>query len=102
MWIPSHDGIQGNNRADVLAKEGPISETLFHDQAGLITANTSDNHTHAKTRLLLKWQEGWNGRDMGRYCRYYPSTFRMLFLSFLNFLALFLDGFLRNNNFLTI
>jgi hypothetical protein len=38
-------GIQGNERADVLANEGSISGTLFQDQAGLITVNTSDIHT---------------------------------------------------------
>jgi hypothetical protein len=42
MW-----GIQG--------KEGSISETLFQDQVGLLTVNTSDIHTSAKTRLLTEW-----------------------------------------------
>jgi hypothetical protein len=47
MWIPSHMGIQGNERADdVLSREGSISGTLFQDQAGLTTANTFDIHTH--------------------------------------------------------
>jgi hypothetical protein len=44
MW-----GIEG--------KEGSISETLFKDQAGLITINTSDIHTSARTRLLTAMAE---------------------------------------------
>jgi hypothetical protein len=57
MWIPSHDGIQGNERPDVLANDKLISGTLFQDQAGLTTVNTSDIHTRARTRLLIEWQE---------------------------------------------
>jgi hypothetical protein len=70
MWIPSHVGIQGNKRADVLANEVPISGTLFQDQAGLTTVNmnTSDIHTRARTKLLREWQERWNDSEMGRYC----------------------------------
>jgi hypothetical protein len=61
-------GIQGKERADVLANERSTSGTLFQDQAGLTTANTSDIHTHPRTRLLTEWQEIWNNSEMGRYC----------------------------------
>jgi ribonuclease HI len=57
MWMPSHDGILGNERAHVLANEGSISGTLFQDKAGLTTVNKSDIHTRARTRLLTEWQE---------------------------------------------
>jgi hypothetical protein len=55
-------------RADVLPNEGPISGTLFQDRAGLITVNTSDIHSRARTRMLTEWQERWNDSEMGRYC----------------------------------
>jgi hypothetical protein len=51
-----------------LANEGSISGTLFQDQAGLNTANASDIHTRARTRLLTEWQERWNHSKIGRYC----------------------------------
>jgi hypothetical protein len=47
MWIPFHVGKKGNKRAGVLANEGSISGTLFQDQTGLTTVNTSDIHTRA-------------------------------------------------------
>jgi hypothetical protein len=57
MWISSHVGIQGDERADILANEGSISGTLFQDRTGLTTVNTFDIHTRARTRLLTEWQE---------------------------------------------
>jgi hypothetical protein len=61
-------GILGHKRVDVLANERLISGTLFQDQAGLTTVNTSDIHISAMTRLLTEWQERWNENEMGRYC----------------------------------
>jgi hypothetical protein len=60
--------IQGNERADVLANEESIFETLFQNQAGLTTVNMSDIITRIRTRLLTEWQERWNDSEMGRYC----------------------------------
>jgi hypothetical protein len=68
MWILFHVGIQGNERADVLANEGSMSGALFQDQAGLTTVNSSDIHSRASTRLLTEWQVRWNDSDMDRYC----------------------------------
>jgi hypothetical protein len=51
-----------------LANEESISRTLFQDQTGLTTVNTSDIHTRARTRLLSKWQERWSDSEMGCYC----------------------------------
>jgi hypothetical protein len=67
MQIPSHVGIQGNERADILTNEGSISGTLFQDRAGLTTIKTYDIHTRARTRMLREWQERWNDSEMGRY-----------------------------------
>jgi hypothetical protein len=45
--------------------EGSISETLFQDQAGLNTVNTSDIQTRARmTRLMTELQERWNDSEM--------------------------------------
>jgi hypothetical protein len=68
MWIPTHVGIQGNERADVLENEGSISGTVFQDQAGLSTMNASDINCRSRTRLLTEWQERWNDSEIGRYC----------------------------------
>jgi hypothetical protein len=55
MWIPSQVGIQRIERAEILAKQGSIFETLFQDQAELTTINTSDIHTRARIKLLTEW-----------------------------------------------
>jgi hypothetical protein len=67
IWISSLKNIQGNERTDVLANEGSIFGALFQNQAGLITVNTSDIHTRARTTPLTEWQERWNDSEMGRY-----------------------------------
>jgi hypothetical protein len=66
MWIPSYMGIQGKERADILAKEGLTAGTLFQDQVGLTTVNASVIHTRARTKLLT----GRNGRKDGMTARW--------------------------------
>jgi hypothetical protein len=48
MWMPSHVGIQGNERTDVLTNERSISGTLFQDPL-----STRLTFTLARTRLLM-------------------------------------------------
>jgi hypothetical protein len=79
----SHVSIQGNERADILAKEGSTSGTLFQDQAGLTTVNTSDIQTRASTRLLAEWQERWNDSDLLKKLR------NLILLKNISFLFLF-------------
>jgi hypothetical protein len=67
-------GIQGNERTNVLKNEGSIFGTLFQDQAGLTTVNTSDIHTRARITPLTEWQERWNDSEMGRVLSLFDST----------------------------
>jgi ribonuclease HI len=52
MWILSHVGVKGNERADQLADD---------------TVRPSYFLPLSRVRLLEGWQSGWDGSDMERY-----------------------------------
>ncbi|XP_017304933.1 uncharacterized protein LOC108254458 [Diaphorina citri] len=51
-WIPSHKGIQGNDRVDILAKESITADILP-------TINSHDIKTHYKKSLHNTWNNKW-------------------------------------------
>jgi ribonuclease HI len=57
MWIPSHVGVMGNERADHLAGEAARGGTVF----------AAPVRPLSRARMLDGWQCGWSGGDMGRY-----------------------------------
>nr|CAH7746935.1 unnamed protein product [Callosobruchus chinensis] len=56
MWIPSHSGIQGNERADRSAKAAANSD--YPDEG--IPTPSRDLVTYIKTSVVQVWQEEWN------------------------------------------
>jgi hypothetical protein len=52
MWIPSHAGVSGNQRAYQLAGDA---------------VQKGDFLPLSRVRLLEGWQSGWDGSDIGRY-----------------------------------
>jgi len=64
LWVPSHCGINGNERADELA------QMAIHDSENEYKheCHFSELKTSAKRRLLNDWQKQWNASDKGRFC----------------------------------
>jgi hypothetical protein len=62
MWIPSHVGVMGNERADRLAGEAARDGTEF-----AAPVRPFDFQFLSKARMLDGWQCGWSGGAMGRY-----------------------------------
>jgi hypothetical protein len=62
MWIPSHVGVMGNERADRLAGEAVQGGTEF-----AAPVRPSDFQPLSRARLLDGWHCGRSGGRMGRY-----------------------------------
>jgi hypothetical protein len=61
MWIPSHVGVRGNERAYQLAGDAVENGIEWH-----APACPSDFSTLSRATLLEGWQSGWEGSDMVR------------------------------------
>ncbi|KAG5862170.1 hypothetical protein JTB14_024980 [Gonioctena quinquepunctata] len=58
IWIPSHIGIIGNERADEAAREAANS-----DYADNIPMRQDDIKVHIKHKILTLWQEKWSEQN---------------------------------------
>jgi ribonuclease HI len=62
-WLPSHVGVEGNDRADLEAGKGRARQTID------ISINDILKEGKRKTKLLTTslWQEEWTGAETGRH-----------------------------------
>ncbi|GAB0100821.1 hypothetical protein DMENIID0001_169150 [Sergentomyia squamirostris] len=63
MWIPAHVGIEGNERADVLAKRAAALEPNMG-----VRGRTDDWFAELESRMRIEWQLYWEMDDRGRWC----------------------------------
>jgi hypothetical protein len=59
MWIPSHVGVRGNERADLLAGDAVENGMELH-----APARPSDVLPLSRVRVLEGWQNGWDDSDI--------------------------------------
>jgi hypothetical protein len=62
MWVPSHVGIAGNEKADLEARRGALST----DESGSQPI-ACDHFPLTKTLMKEKWQSDWDSKDTGRF-----------------------------------
>jgi hypothetical protein len=62
MWIPSHVGVMGNERADRLASEAVQGDTEF-----AAPVRPFDFRPLSRGRMLDGWQCSWSEGGMDRY-----------------------------------
>ena len=62
-WIPSHVGIRGNERVDVLAKDGLLLQHVNFP----IAPDISDLNIMIKELVMHEWQVKWNTSTKGRF-----------------------------------
>jgi hypothetical protein len=63
IWVPSHIGIQGNEKADALAGSATAKPTVDME----IKWELSDAYAHVARYITAKWQEQWNNGTTGRH-----------------------------------
>lgn len=62
-WAPAHRGIEGNEAADVLAKQAAICS-----QWSTIDAEWQPIAAGSTRQAIERWQNRWRSGDLGRYC----------------------------------
>ena len=63
MWVPAHVGVEGNEAADVAAKEALSREEV---DVG-IALGISEYRSMIKEELTRRWQSEWEGETRGRF-----------------------------------
>ena len=75
QWSPGHANIQGNEIADMLAKEAAKEAEEMTDDAGIATQ--SDVRSAARESVEIKWQRRWEVSVKGRNLFMYRPTVKL-------------------------
>lgn len=71
LWTPGHAGLQGNETADQLAKEGASEALNMPDDYGVVTLQEVKMASHRT--CLNKWQWRWENSSTGRrFYEFFP------------------------------
>ena len=62
-WIPSHVGVEGNEEADILAKEATRHETVDVE----VNPELQDAYANIEARINNIWQDSWDDETKGRH-----------------------------------
>lgn len=65
LWVPAHYGIDGNEKADELAKLASSEDMAIVSSDAL---NWSSHLSQIKNAYAEKWQTRWSQGDLGRFC----------------------------------
>lgn len=63
VWVPAHVGVDGNEDADILAKQSLRSQTIEMN----IPLSKAEGKAIVKKHMLKVWQEYWDSNDTGRH-----------------------------------
>jgi len=81
LWTPGHAGLQGNDKADQLAKEGAKEALEMPEDSRIVTIQEIKDASN-KT-CLAKWQTRWENSSTGRrFYEFYPTVARKRRLDF--------------------